>query len=173
MTSFVESMESGFEAENSDAVTGPDNLPPLNLFEKEANDVRNHRVPWQSYVKWVFFLHCIYFVKNPTTHKIVCGVWTSKTVLVMMMISILFNIIQWIKATFKLHSTWFMNIFVTLSELTRTICILAAIFSIIIELICPKTSRQSISKTTVNLYASCKNVTLLLTLELDDIITKK
>lgn len=56
MTSFVESMESGFEAENSDAVTGPDNLPPLNLFEKEANDVRNHRVPWQSYVKWVFYV---------------------------------------------------------------------------------------------------------------------
>ncbi|XP_071804239.1 V-type proton ATPase subunit H-like isoform X2 [Asterias amurensis] len=51
MSTFVESMESGFEAENSDAVTGPDNLPPLNLFEKEANDVRNHRVPWQSYVK--------------------------------------------------------------------------------------------------------------------------
>ncbi|XP_071503117.1 V-type proton ATPase subunit H-like [Diadema antillarum] len=30
-------------------VGGP--LPPLNLFEREANEVRNHRVNWQSYLQ--------------------------------------------------------------------------------------------------------------------------
>lgn len=32
-------------------VGGPADLPPLNLFEREANEVRNHRVNWQSYLQ--------------------------------------------------------------------------------------------------------------------------
>ncbi|XP_022083339.1 V-type proton ATPase subunit H-like isoform X2 [Acanthaster planci] len=40
------------ESNSQEVVTGRDtDLPPLNLFEKEANDVRNHRVNWQSYVQ--------------------------------------------------------------------------------------------------------------------------
>ncbi|XP_041468754.1 V-type proton ATPase subunit H-like [Lytechinus variegatus] len=35
----------------SGLVGGHADLPPLNLFEREANEVRNHRVNWQSYLQ--------------------------------------------------------------------------------------------------------------------------
>ncbi len=51
MTSLYEKLQDDTdEGPRLPAGTGSD-PPPLNLFEKEATEVRNHRVNWQSYVQ--------------------------------------------------------------------------------------------------------------------------
>lgn len=51
MSGIYEHLQNETESNGRGLVPRPADLPPLNLFEREASGVRNHTVNWQSYVQ--------------------------------------------------------------------------------------------------------------------------
>lgn len=61
MSGIYEHLQNETESNGRGLVPRPADLPPLNLFEREASGVRNHTVNWQSYVQYVITIKPVLF----------------------------------------------------------------------------------------------------------------